>query len=48
MPRKLVVSYRDPTTPDVAENAFPEYMVSVVVFAMGVILFAMIAISHNW
>jgi hypothetical protein len=48
MLQRPVVSYRDPSTPDVARPAIPEWMLSVVVFGAGVIVFASIAISYKW
>ena len=48
MQRKPVVAYRDPTTPDVARAVIPEWVLSVVVFGAGVIVFASIAISYKW
>ena len=48
MPQRPVVSYRDPTTPDVAQAALPDWVLSVIVFGAGVILFASIAISYKW
>jgi hypothetical protein len=44
MSRKPVVAYRDPSTPDYVQSTLPEWVPSVIVFGVGMVLFGVIEI----